>query len=54
MQSYVPGIPKGLTPLYPGHSLAINAGSNFYFGGMSFYEKHCEYRNGNKVVKEMK
>lgn len=54
MQSYVPGIPKGLTPLYPGHSLAINAGSQFYFGAMSFYEKHCEYRNGNKVVKEMK
>ena len=54
MQSYVPGIPKGLTPLYPGHSLAINAGSNFYFGGMSFYEKHCEYRQGTKVIKEKK
>ena len=54
MQSYIPGIPKGLTPLYPGHSLAINAGSNFYFGGMSFYEKHCEYRQGTKVIKEKK
>ena len=55
MQSYIPGIPKGLTPLYPGHSLAFNAGSNFYFGGMSFYNKHCEYRDNNdKVHKEKK
>lgn len=54
MQSYVPGIPKGLTPLYPGHSLAFNAGSEFYYGGMSFYNKHCEYRNGTKVVKKKK
>ncbi len=53
MQSYIPGIPKGLDPLYPGHSLAFNASSNFYFGGMSFYDKHCEYRDNNgNVIKE--
>lgn len=53
MQSYIPGIPKGLDPLYPGHSLAFNAGSQFYFGAMSFYEKHCEYRdNDGNVIKE--
>ena len=54
MQSYVPGIPKGLDPLYPGHSLAFNAGSQFWFGGMSFYNKHCEYRDGTKVIKKKK
>ena len=54
MQSYVPGIPKGLTPLYPGHSLAFNASSQFYYGGMSFYNKHCEYRDGTKVIKKKK
>ena len=54
MQSYVPGIPKGLTPLYPGHSLAFKTDERMYYGGMSFYEKHCEYRDGTKVIKKKK
>ena len=48
-------IPTGLENyiLYPGQSLQINGATDYKYGNMSFYKKHCEYRNGDAVVKEM-
>lgn len=48
-------IPTGLENyiLYPGHSLSISGNTDYIYGQMSFYKKHCEYRNGDAVIKEM-
>ncbi|MCQ2582500.1 MAG: hypothetical protein MJ160_01210 [Treponema sp.] len=50
-------IPEGLDKfiLYPGHSMSIDANVDYQAGNMSFYEKHCEYRDNNgNVVKSKK
>ena len=50
-------IPEGLDTfiLYPGHSMTINAKTDYKYGNMSFYNKHCEYRDDNdNVVKAKK
>ena len=50
-------IPTGLSnyPLYPGQGLTIEAQTNYKYGNMSFYNKHCEYRDDNdNVVKAKK
>ena len=45
----------GNCALYPGQSITINGNYDFGVGtGFSFYNKHCEYRNGTKVVKSKK
>lgn len=43
--------------LYPGQSITIDGSNTVNFGagaGFSFYNKHCEYRDGTKVVKKKK
>ena len=50
-------IPTGLSnyPLYPGQGLTIEAKTDYKYGNMSFYNKHCEYRDDNdNVVKAKK
>ena len=50
-------IPEGLDTfiLYPGQSMAIDADVDYKYGKMSFYDKHCEYRDDNdNVVKAKK
>lgn len=49
-------IPTGLDKyiLYPGQSLTISGNTDYLYGAMSFYKKHCEYRDGDTVVKSMK
>ena len=50
-------IPTGLSnyPLYPGQGLTIEAKTDYKYGNMSFYNKHCEYRDANdKLVKAKK
>ena len=49
-------IPRGLEyyVLYPGQSLQIDGSCDYLYGAMSFSDKHCEYRNGNVVVKRKK
>lgn len=50
-------IPTGLSnyPLYPGQGLTIEAQTDYKYGNMSFYNKHCEYRDDNdNVVKAKK
>lgn len=50
-------IPEGLDTfiLYPGQSMAIDANVDYKYGNMSFYDKHCEYRDDNgNVVKAKK
>lgn len=50
-------IPEGLDTfiLYPGQSMAIDADVDYKYGKMSFYNKHCEYRDtDDNVVKEKK
>lgn len=53
MQCYIPGLANH--PLYPGQSITFNGNTNYYgANSLSFYNKHCEYRNGNSVVKKKK
>ena len=53
MQCYIPGLANH--PLYPGQSITFNGNTNYYgANALSFYNKHCEYRNGKKVVKKKK
>ena len=53
MQCYIPGLANH--PLYPGQSITFNGNTNYYGANtLSFYNKHCEYRNGNTVVKKKK
>ena len=44
------------TPLYPGQSISVTGNVDMGAGtGFSFYNKHCEYRDGDgKVVKQKK
>lgn len=48
-------IPTGLENyiLYPGQSLSIDGERNYKYERTSFYKKHCEYRDGDAVVKSM-
>lgn len=48
-------VPTGLSNyiLYPGQSLSISGNTNYLYGAMTFYKKHCEYRDGDAVIKEM-
>ena len=53
MQCYIPGLANH--PLYPGHSITFNGNTDYYGANtLSFYNKHCEYRDGNTVVKKKK
>lgn len=49
-------IPSGLENyiLYPGQAISIDGSINYVYGDMSFYYKHCEYRDGNSVIKKRK
>jgi len=40
--------------LYPGQSITMDAQAVFVYGNMSFYNKHCEYRSGDVVIKSKK
>lgn len=53
MQCYVPGLANH--PLYPGQSISFAGGTNYYgANSLSFYNKHCEYRDGKNVIKKKK
>lgn len=53
MQCYIPGLANH--PLYPGQSITFNGNTNYYgANSLSFYNKHCEYREGNNVIKKKK
>lgn len=49
-------VPSGFQnyALYPGQSITISGQTNFAYNTLSFANKHCEYRNGTKVVKSKK